>query len=91
MKKIAAVIAVADYRVRVCFDNDDTLLLDMRGKLLTARFSDLKDMARFCSVKTDGRSILWPGDVSISIGELMEIIATVETQRKSDVNSISGK
>jgi hypothetical protein len=81
MKKIAAVIAVADDRILISFDTKESLLLDMKEKLLTARFSDLKDVTRFSAVKTDGRSIFWPGDVSISISELMEMIATVEAQR----------
>lgn len=81
MKKIAAVIAVADDRIMISFDNNESLLLDMKRKLLTVRFSDLKDVTRFRAVKTDGRSIFWPGDVSISISELMEMNDTVETQR----------
>ena len=81
MKRIAAVIAVADDRIMISFDNNESLLLDMKVKILTARFSDLKDVTRFKAVKTDGRSIFWPGDVSISISELMEMSAVVEDQR----------
>ncbi len=79
MKKITTVIAAADYRVTLCFDNNETLMFDMKGKLRTARFSDLKDLSRFLAVKTDGRSIFWPGGVSISISELMEMTAIAES------------
>lgn len=89
MKKIVSVIAVGNDQIRINFDNDESLLLDMKGKLLTARFSDLQDASRFTAVKTDGRSMFWPGDVSISINELMELIAAVEAQPKPDGNSIS--
>lgn len=78
MKKISTVNAAADYKITLCFDNDEILMFDMKGKLHTARFSDLKDLNRFYAVKTDGRSIFWPGGVSISISELMELSAIAD-------------
>jgi hypothetical protein len=73
VKKITEVIATVDYQVTINFDNNESLVLDMKGKLHTARFSDLKDATRFTAAKTDGRSISWPGGISLSISELLEI------------------
>ncbi len=78
MKKIVNVIATADYRLTLYFDNNETIVLDMQGKLHTARFSDLKELSRFTAVKTDGRSILWPGGISISINEFLEIASIAD-------------
>ena len=74
MRKIIEVIPSSDYLITVRFDNNHTVIMDMKGKLHTARFSDLRSEKVFCAAKTDGRAILWPGGISIAINEIMEII-----------------
>ena len=74
MGKITAVILGEDYLVTVCFDNNHSVMLDMKKKLHTARFSELRDKQVFQAVKTDGTSIYWPGGIAIAISEIMEIV-----------------
>jgi len=74
MGKITDVILGEDYLLMVCFDNSHSVTIDMKKKLHTARFSELRNRDIFQAAKTDGKSVLWPGGISISISELIEII-----------------
>ena len=72
--KISSVTANAEYSLTVCFENHHTVIIDMRQKLQTARFSSLTDWNQFGAVQTDGRAILWPNGTSISTSEILEIL-----------------
>jgi len=74
MMKISNVIPTNEYCIIVQFDNQHSITLDLKGKLHTARFSGLRSESVFAAAKTDGKSILWPGGVSIAISEMLEIV-----------------
>jgi len=74
MGKITHVSLGEDYLLTVHFDNSHSVTIDMKKKLHTARFSELRALELFQAVKTDGKSVLWPGGISIAISELMEIV-----------------
>ena len=74
MRKITEVILSANYLVTVRFDNNQSVNIDMREKLYTVRFSELRNEQVFNAARTDGKSIHWPGGLSIAISEIMEII-----------------
>jgi len=74
MRKITEVILGEDYLVTARFDNNHSVTIDMKKKLYTARFSELRNKELFESAKTDGKSIFWPGWISITINEIMEFI-----------------
>jgi len=74
MRKITEVILSANYLVTVRFDNNQSVNLDMKEKLYTLRFSELRNEQVFNAARTDGKSIHWPGGLSIAISEIMEII-----------------
>jgi hypothetical protein len=74
MMKIAKVVPNAEHCITVSFDNNHSMILDMKLKLHTARFSGLRSDQVFAAAKTDGKSIHWPGEVSISISEILEIV-----------------
>lgn len=74
MKKIKEVVLGTDYLVTVRFDNNHSVTIDMNTKLHTARFSELRNRQVFEAARTDGKSIQWPGGISIAISEMMEII-----------------
>ncbi|WP_094606304.1 hypothetical protein SPSIL_038250 [Sporomusa silvacetica DSM 10669] len=74
MGKITEVTFDKDYLVAVRFDNNHLVMLDMKKKLHTARFSELRDERVFQAVKTDGKSIYWPGGIAIAINEIIEIV-----------------
>ena len=75
MVKIAEVLFDEEYVVTVRFDNHHSVSLDMEQKLHTARFSELRDKHLFTAAKTDGKSVCWPGGISMSISEIMEMAA----------------
>jgi len=75
MGKITEMILDADYRVTVRFDNNHSVTIDMKNKLHTARFSELRNGSVFNAAKTDGKAIHWPGGISITIHEIMEIVS----------------
>lgn len=74
MGKIKEIVIGADYQVTVRFDNNHSVTIDMNTKLHTARFSELRNKQVFNAARTDGKSIHWPGGISIAISEIMEIV-----------------
>ncbi len=72
MAKITSVIPGEDYLLTVRLDNNNSVTLDMGKKLLTIRFSELRDKAVFRAAKTDGKAVYWPGGFSLDLGEIME-------------------
>lgn len=73
--KIITVSPAADYHIAVCFDNNHMVTLDMREKLQTLRFSDLRSEQMFRGVQTDGKALYWSGGISMSISEILELVA----------------
>lgn len=74
MGKIKEVILGNDYVITVRFDNNNSVDVDMKSRLHTARFSELRDYQVFSALQTDGKAVHWPGGISVSISELMEIV-----------------
>ncbi|HWR39289.1 MAG TPA: DUF2442 domain-containing protein [Patescibacteria group bacterium] len=75
MGRITKIILGDDYQVTIKFDNNHSVSLDMEQKLHTARFSELRDRHVFCAAKTDGKSVCWPGGISLAISEILELVA----------------
>lgn len=73
MGKIMAVIPGNDYRLTVRLDNNNAVTIDLKKKLFTVHFSELRDEAVFRAAATDGKSVYWPGGLAIDLGEIMEI------------------
>jgi hypothetical protein len=71
--KILRVVPNNGQYITAYFDNNHSIKIDMKDKLQTARFSNLRNMELFMAPKTDGRAILWSGGISIGISELMEM------------------
>lgn len=74
MVKIEELTIGADYIITVGFDNGHSVTLDMKKKLHTVRFSDLRNENVFGAAKTDGKAIYWPGGISVSVSEIIEIL-----------------
>lgn len=72
--KILTVTPTDDYHIVVCFDNHQSVILDMSEKLLTLRFSGLRNKQTFGAVHTDGKALYWPGGISIASSEVIELI-----------------
>ena len=71
--KILKVVPDDGRFITAYFDNNHWIKVDMKDKLQTARFSNLRNVELFMAPKTDGRAILWSGGISIGISELMEM------------------
>jgi len=76
MSKITAAIPGDDYLLTICLDNNHSITLDIKNKLHTIRFSELRDKQVFNAAKTDGKQVYWPSGLSIAVNEIMEIVAT---------------
>lgn len=72
MSRIKNVIPEDDYRLRVFMENDETLLLDFKGRLKTARFGILADPDFFRKATTNGIVISWQGKLELSITEVLQ-------------------
>ena len=73
--KIIKATPTDDYSITVCFDNSHSVTLDMKKKLQTVRFSGLDNEQTFRAVQTDGKSLHWPGGISMAVSEILELIA----------------
>lgn len=72
MEKITELILGEEYQITIQFANNQFVTLDMKSKLHTARFSELRNKQLFYMAKTDGKLVYWPDGISISISEIME-------------------
>jgi hypothetical protein len=45
----------------------------MQEKLQTLRFSNLRQIVVFEAGETDGKGVQWPGGISLSISEILEL------------------
>ena len=73
MPIIVGIQPMSDYMIKVRFNNGTTLILDMKHKLKTMRFQQLKDKVLFFSAVTDGYCIRWNEFIEISVKEIFEI------------------
>lgn len=71
--KIEKIIPGEGYLITVLFDNKQSVTVDLKDKLKTVRFSELRKQAVFYSAITDGRAILWPGGLSMAISEIQDL------------------
>lgn len=73
--KIIKAVPADDYCITVFFDNNHAVTLDMKGKLKTVRFSGLRSEQVFRAAQTDGKSLHWPGGISMAASEILELVA----------------
>lgn len=73
MLTIISIQPMNNYTIKVRFNNGIILTLDMKRKLETMRFQQLKDKELFCSAATDGYCIRWNEFIEISVTEIFEI------------------
>ncbi len=73
MPIITSVQPMSNFKIKVKFNNGTVLTLDMKYKLKTIRFQQLRDKGIFCSAITDGYSIRWNEFVEISVTEIFEM------------------
>lgn len=73
MPIIISIQPMSNYIIKVRFNNGTTVTLDMKHKLKTMRFQQLKDKKLFCSAVTDGYCIRWNEFIEMSVTEIFEM------------------
>lgn len=73
--KIEKVVPFPEGQILIFFDDKSSVNIDMKNKMRTIRFSELRNKEVFNSVSTDGRAVLWCGGLSMAISEIMELNA----------------
>lgn len=63
---------LADYKIRVTFDNGEQRIVDLAGKLSRGVFRPLKDKKYFKKFFVDGWTISWPNGADIAPETLYE-------------------
>ena len=75
MSFIKSIVPLNDWRLFVEMETGSVIVVDMSRKLDTARYGDLRNVALFRSVTTDGDVISWGnGRITITVRELMEAV-----------------
>ncbi len=75
MSYIITVLPMKDYRLFMEMEGGSTVIVDLSGKLQTAKYAELTDEAFFRTAVTDGDYVLWGnGRVRLTVGELMDVI-----------------
>ncbi|HNR04058.1 MAG TPA: DUF2442 domain-containing protein [Bacillota bacterium] len=75
MSYIRTVLPMKDYRLFMEMEGGSTVIVDLSGKLQTAKYAELTDEAFFRTAVTDGDYVLWGnGRVRLTVGELMDVI-----------------
>lgn len=73
MPDILSIQPMEDYRMKISLSNGSTIVLNLKTKLRTVRFSPLRDKTLFDGATTDGRSIRWNELIEISTTEIFDI------------------
>ncbi len=79
MPKVTAVEPMEDYRLKVGFNNGNTVILDLSEKVKTTRFCQLLKDDLFLQAKTDCDRVYWDELTEVSVTELFEL-----AQREKD-------
>ncbi|WP_283610666.1 DUF2442 domain-containing protein [Faecalispora anaeroviscerum] len=87
MPGIVSVQPAENYLMEIKFDNGNTVILDMKTKIQTARFWQLRDKKLFEAATTDGTSIRWNEFTEIYMGEIFDI---AQSNRKKTQNETCG-
>lgn len=72
--KIIKVVPADNYCITIFFDNSHSVTLNMKAKLKTVRFSGLRSEPVFREAETDGKSLHWPGGISMAVSEILELV-----------------
>jgi len=73
MPDIVSVQPMDDYLLEVHFSNGHSITLDMKKKIQTARFWQLRDKKLFESAVTDGYSIQWNKFTELYVSEIFDV------------------
>ncbi len=72
---IRSIVPLNDWRLFVEMETGSVIVVDVSRKLNTARYGDLRDVALFRAVATDGDVISWgDGRVIVTVRELMDVV-----------------
>ncbi len=58
----------------ITLESGHTVLLELEHRIKEPAFATLIESRDFCKPYTDGKAICWPGGVSISLEEILEML-----------------
>lgn len=74
MGTIHSVIPLDGYRLLIELNTGSSIIVNLAGKLKTARFAELSDQAVFNNVKIDRETVIWgDGVLKIPLFELINV------------------
>lgn len=83
-----SVTALPRYHLLIVMETGNIIHFDMKSRLNTMRFGELKDIDLFNSVKTDGTYLIFgDGKVKIGASELMDLLMT-DRIREEEVQAV---
>lgn len=58
----------------ITLESGHTILLELGSRICEPAFATLIESGGFCKPYTDGKGICWPGGVSITLEEILEML-----------------
>ena len=72
MRKMIKATPREDYFVEILLENGNSIIIGLKEKLRTVRFSMLRDQDYFNQVVTDGIFLRWNCKIEISFNEILQ-------------------
>lgn len=74
----ASVFPEDNYILRIVFDNGETKRFDVKPYIRGEWYGRLTDRQYFCSVKTDGFTVVWPEGQDLCPDEIYDLGVSVD-------------
>lgn len=75
MSYIKNVLPMKDYRLFMEMEGGSMVIVDLSGKLHSAKYAELADKAFFITAITDGDYVIWGGGrLRLTVSEMMEVV-----------------
>ncbi len=72
--RIVEALPLENYKLEIRLENGSVAVIDMRKKIMTARFGILRERDVWQSVRTSHSSVHWGGHVELTLSEALEIL-----------------
>lgn len=84
--KIVRVEAFDGDAFGVTLESGHTILLELESRIREPTFSTLIEKGDFYKPYTDGKAICWPGGVSITLEEILEMLLSYDNATQNQNN-----
>ncbi len=70
----------------ITLESGHTILLELGDRIHEPAFAALIESGDFCRPRTDGEKIYWPGGMSLTLKEILDMLLSREDPRKNQDN-----